>query len=96
MGSLSNYSENELLDHLLGTGEYTPPATVYLGYSTADPTDDGSGLAEPSSGNYSRKAVTFNAAASRALDNQRVICWLMEHWRLKNRSHSVHKLLNYL
>lgn len=72
MGSLSDYSENELLDHLLGVGAYTPPATVYLGYSTADPLDDASGLAEPGSGNYSRKAATFNAAASRALDNQLV------------------------
>jgi hypothetical protein len=72
MGSLSNYAEIELLDHLLGNGPYTPAAAVYLGYSTADPLDDGSGLAEPGSGNYSRKAVTFNAAASRAVDNQLV------------------------
>lgn len=65
MGSASNYLENKLLDHVLGVAEYTPPATVYLGLSTADPTDDASGLAEPSGNGYVRKAITFGAAASR-------------------------------
>lgn len=64
MGSLSDYSENELLDHLCNAA-YTPPATVYLGFSTADPTDDASGIAEPAGGNYGRKAIAFDAAASR-------------------------------
>jgi hypothetical protein len=72
MGSISNHLEDELLDHLLGVGEYSNPATVYVGYSTADPTDDASGLAEPTGGNYSRKAITFGAAASRAIKNSLV------------------------
>ena len=64
MGSLSDYSELELLDHVCN-GAYSPAATVYLGLSTADPTDDASGLAEPSGNGYVRKAITFGAAASR-------------------------------
>lgn len=64
MGSLADHSENELLDHVCNAA-YTPPATVYLGLSTADPTDDASGLAEPSGNGYVRKAITFGAAASR-------------------------------
>lgn len=64
MGSLSDYSELELLDHVFNAA-YTAAATVYLGLSTADPTDDASGLAEPSGNGYIRKAITFGAAASR-------------------------------
>lgn len=64
MGSLSDYSELELLDHVCNVA-YSPVATVYLGLSTADPTDDGSGLAEPSGNGYTRKAISFGAAASR-------------------------------
>ena len=73
MGSLSNYLENKLLDHLLGTVSYTPAATVYVGYSTADPTEDGSGLAEPTGGGYAREGITFNAASGRTISNQQVI-----------------------
>lgn len=64
MGSLTDYAENELVDHLLGTA-YTPVATVYLALSTADPLDAGSGLAEPTYTGYARKAITLGAAASR-------------------------------
>lgn len=67
MGSFSDYTENKILDHILGTAAWTSPVTVYLGWSTADPLDDGSGLAEPSVGGYIRKAITFGAAASRAI-----------------------------
>lgn len=67
MGSLSDYLELELLDHCFVNGAYSPPETVWLGLSTADPTDDGSGLAEPSGNGYARKAITFAAAASRAI-----------------------------
>lgn len=63
MGSLSDYAENELLDHLFNAA-YSPAATIYIGLSTADPTDDASGIAEPSNG-YAREIITFDAAASR-------------------------------
>jgi hypothetical protein len=61
MGSFSNYLENELLDHVFGAAAYSAPATLYVGLSTADPTDDDSGLAEPSGNGYARVAVTNNA-----------------------------------
>lgn len=73
MGSISDYLENKLLDHVTGVAAYTPPATVYVGLSTADPQDDGSGLAEPSGNNYGRKAVTLGAAASRQVKNSALI-----------------------
>lgn len=67
MGSISNYLEDELLDHIFNAA-YTPVSTVYLALSTADPTDDGSGMAEPSGNGYARKAITFSAASSRQID----------------------------
>ena len=71
MGGFSDYWENKILDHIFGKGSYTPP-TIYVGLSTADPTDDGSGLAEPSGNAYTRvqtSASDWNAASSSSLDN---------------------------
>lgn len=52
--------ENADLDHRYGGPDYVRPATVYIALSTADPTEDGSGLAEPSGNAYARVAVTNN------------------------------------
>ena len=75
MGSFSDYWENEILDHIFGKGSYTPP-TIYVALSTADPTDDGSGLSEPSGNGYARvqtAANDWNAAiasgANHRIDN---------------------------
>jgi len=67
MGSISDYLENELLDHICNAA-YTPASTVYLALSTADPTDSGGGLAEPSGNGYARKAISFDAASSRLIN----------------------------
>jgi hypothetical protein len=63
MGSKSNYLENEILDHVLGGGDFTRPATVYVGLWTAalDDTSDGDTAGEVSGGSYARVAVTNNA-----------------------------------
>ena len=60
MGSFSDFLELELLDHVFGKAAYSAPATLHVGLSTADPTDDASGIAEPSGGSYARVAVTNN------------------------------------
>ncbi|GJL55827.1 MAG: hypothetical protein NPIRA02_29590 [Nitrospirales bacterium] len=57
----SNYLENKLLDHVFGGGDFTRPATVYFALSIANPTEDASGLTEPSGNAYARVAVTNNA-----------------------------------
>lgn len=57
MSSLSNYAEQALLDHLFNLASFTQP-TLYMGVSTADPGEDGSGIAEPSGNNYSRVATS--------------------------------------
>jgi len=71
MGSFSDYWENEILDHLFGKGSYAPP-TIYVGLSTADPGDDGTGLSEPSGNGYARVATSaadWNSASGGSLNN---------------------------
>ncbi len=66
--SFSDYLETKVLDHVFGKIAYTMP-TVYVGLSTADPLDDGSGLSEPVGGAYARVATTgatWNAAVAGA------------------------------
>jgi hypothetical protein len=68
MGSITNFLENELLDHAFNNAAYTAPATIYLALATADPTDAATGASMnevPNSGSYARTAITVGAAASR-------------------------------
>lgn len=92
MGSISDYLELELLDHVFNAS-YTPPSTVYLGLSTADPTDAGSGLSEPGD-TYARQAITFAAASSRRVTQSGAVtfpqatgAWgTITHWALFDAS----------
>jgi len=59
-GSKSNYLELKVLDHVLGGGDYTRPAKVYVALYTAAPTDAGGGT-EVSGGDYARVEVVNNA-----------------------------------
>lgn len=70
--SISNFLELELLDHLFTDTAYAPPATLYLALSTADPGEDGTGLAEPAGNGYARRSCTaadMAAAAAGAKSN---------------------------
>ena len=68
MSAMSNYLENEILDHILGTGSYTMPSAVYIGLSTGSFGDGNTGTELTGSG-YARVSATFNAAASGTADN---------------------------
>ena len=69
-GSISNWLELELLDHVLKTEAYSVPAHIYVALSTADPLDDGSGVAEPGGGSYARVVMdSWDAATGRATEN---------------------------
>jgi hypothetical protein len=59
MTGFSHYWEDEILDHLFDKGVYVSP-TIYVALSTADPGDDGTGVAEPSGGSFGR-VETANA-----------------------------------
>lgn len=74
-GSLSNYAENEILDHICKTGVYTAATTLYIGLSTAtiDDTTTGGDVTEVTF-SYARIACnTWDTAASRATENTAVI-----------------------
>jgi len=74
MGSISNALEIDWLDHVFENGAFGVPANIYIALSTADPTEAGTGVAEPSGGNYARKVHnTWNAAAARKVTNNGVI-----------------------
>lgn len=76
MGSFGDELENELLDHLFGKGVYNPP-TIYIALSTVDPTEDGSGMAEPSDG-YARIVTApadWTVASAGAISNANEIAF---------------------
>lgn len=67
MGSITDYLENEILDHVLGTGAYTRP-TIYIALGTA--ADDTGLTTEVSGTDYARVAhASWTSAASRVTSN---------------------------
>ena len=66
MGSITDFLEGELLDHVFNI-VYGKPTTVYLGLSTSTIDDTGNDT-EPVGNGYVRKAITFDAAAARLLN----------------------------
>jgi hypothetical protein len=67
-GNLTNYLENKLIDHFLGTTSYTMPADVYIALFTVAPADAGGGT-EVTGGSYARQIATFSGASSGATSN---------------------------
>jgi len=61
--SKSNYLENKILDHALGTSAFTQPTNQYLALHTVSAGEAGTGT-ELSGTGYSRASVTFSAANS--------------------------------
>lgn len=74
-GNLSDYLENALLDHFLGTSAFTSPGTVYVALLVTAATDADTGSTiiqsnkEVSGGSYTRKAAVFDSASSGATQN---------------------------
>jgi hypothetical protein len=70
MSAASDYLENKVLDHFLGTASTTAPTNVYVALFTADPTDADSGTEVTTSGTaYARQTATFSAASSGSTSN---------------------------
>ena len=59
-GSFGDILEDEILDHIFGctTRDYTSPTNIFVALSTADPLDDGTGMAEPSGNGYARESTS--------------------------------------
>ena len=58
--AMSDFLENELLDHVLSLATYTGPANTHIALYTATPGDAGGGT-EVSGGSYARVSKTNNA-----------------------------------
>ena len=72
MGSFSDYLENEVLDHVLATGDYTSPVHTWIALTTHYLADDdtGSTLRELVGGAYARRVCdTWDAASGGATAN---------------------------
>lgn len=68
MSEMSNYLENELIDHVFRNAAYTSPTTVYVALHTADPGEAG-GNELPVANGYARVAVTFGAPSDGSSTN---------------------------
>jgi hypothetical protein len=68
VANISDYLEDKLLDHSLGTTSFTMPSTIRVALYTTNPTDADSGT-EVSGGSYARTAATFSAASGGATTN---------------------------
>jgi hypothetical protein len=60
----SNYLENKVLDHFLGTTESSFVTQKYLALHTADPTDAGTGAEVADANGYARQTIDFNSASN--------------------------------
>jgi len=72
MGSMAEYAENKVLEHLVGKNSFTMPSGPYLGLFTVAPTDTPGSGTECSAGNYARISVpgtSWGTAASGAISN---------------------------
>jgi hypothetical protein len=72
MSDYSDYLEAAILDHIFGVSSYTAP-TWYVALSTADPLDNGSGLAEPGAGGYTRQALGAVTRVGNEVDNDALV-----------------------
>ena len=72
MSAMSNYLEDALLDHSLGTAGHTSPTNIYLALFTDDPTDAATGT-EVVGGSYARTVLTFNASSGGSAANTAVV-----------------------
>lgn len=107
MGSLSNYAENALIEHITTEAAYSPATTIYLALCTGDPTDAGTGASMnevSNSNNYSRKAIAFSAASSRRVTQNGTVTYdqasgswgTVSHWAIvDSATHGAGNVLAY-
>lgn len=105
MGSLSNYAEDALLNHIFNTA-YTSVATVYLALCTADPGETGSPLNEctATAQGYARQAIPFTnpAAARKVIQSANITfaqatgAWgTITHWAIMDHITATTNMLAY-
>lgn len=107
MGSLTNYAENALTEHLFTETAYSPAATIYLALATGDPGETATGASMnecANSGAYARKAITFGAASSRRVTQSGTVTFdeatgswgTVSHWAIVDSgTHGAGNVLAY-
>jgi hypothetical protein len=107
MGSLSNYAENAVMNHITTNSAYTPAATIYLALATGDPGEAATGASMSevaNSGSYARTAITFGAAASRRVTQSGAVTFpaatgswgTVTHWAIvDSATHGAGNVLAY-
>tara|TARA_R100001594_G_scaffold133502_1_gene174245 strand:+ start:1201 stop:1587 length:387 start_codon:yes stop_codon:yes gene_type:complete len=101
MSAMSDYLENEILDHILSVGSLTMPANIYVGLSTGSFSDDNSGT-ELSGSGYTRKEITFAAASSASSASNATVTFptatgswgAVSHWGIFDASSSGNLLVH--
>jgi hypothetical protein len=67
----TSYTDNKLIDHLLGSGTYTKPASKYVALYVGDPM--GSGTEVSTSGTaYSRQSGSFTVSGGTATNSANI------------------------
>jgi hypothetical protein len=61
MSAMSNYLENELIDHIFRARSFTAPTVLAVGLFTAAPSDSGGGT-EVTGGSYARASLNQSAS----------------------------------
>ena len=74
MGSMSNWMELEVLDHISNVGAFTPAGTLWMAIFTVKPTDSSGSGTEVSGTGYTRakfsnSTSTWSVAAAGAIEN---------------------------
>jgi len=70
--STSDYAENKIADHLLGTTAWTVPSQVYVKLHIGDPGEDG---ASSAAGETTRQAASWSSASSGSASLSGTVSW---------------------
>lgn len=60
---ISTYLKNKMQDYLFLGVAFTPPSNYYIALSKTQPNADGSGVTEPTGGNYARIGISKNTTS---------------------------------
>lgn len=70
--SASNYAENKIADHALGTTSWTAPSAIYIKLHTGDPGED---CTSNAAGETTRKVVTFGSGSGGVATSDADAAW---------------------
>lgn len=66
--AFSAYLENQIINHVLGSGNYSKPASIYVALFNGDPANGGTEVSTSGSA-YARLAATFTVSANSATNS---------------------------